>query len=65
MTRVEKPALLKQLFELACIYSMQELSYNKLVAQLQNEGNTTTLTHYIKHLALSKLCNSRPNGVGG
>ena len=47
MTRVDKPALLRQLFELGCLYSSQILSYQKMVGQLQDAGNTTTLAHYL------------------
>ena len=47
MTRVDKPRLLKNLFELSCQYSGQELSYNKMLGQLQDAGNTTTLAHYL------------------
>lgn len=47
MTRVDKPALLRQLFHLGCVYSGQILSYQKMVGQLQNAGNTTTLAHYL------------------
>jgi predicted AAA+ superfamily ATPase len=47
MTRVDKPALLRQLFELGCRYSGQVLSYTKMLGQLQDAGNTTTLAHYI------------------
>lgn len=46
MTRVDKPALLRRLFELGCHYSGQELSYTKLLGQLQDAGNTTTLSWY-------------------
>ncbi len=49
-TRVDKPALLRQLFRLACDYSGQVLSYNKMVGQLQDAGNTTTLAHYLELL---------------
>lgn len=51
MTRVDKPALLRQLFHLGCSYSGQIVSYQKLVGQLQDAGNTTTLAHYIELLA--------------
>ncbi len=51
MTRVDKPALLKQLFELGSLYSGQILSFNKMIGQLQDAGNTTTLAHYLKLLA--------------
>jgi predicted AAA+ superfamily ATPase len=44
---VHKPALLRQLFYLGTLYSGQIISYSKLVGQLQDAGNTTTLAHYI------------------
>lgn len=47
MTRVDKPALLRQLFELGASYSGQILSYTKLLGQLQDAGNTTTLARYL------------------
>ena len=50
MTRVDKPALLKQLFELGCSYSGQIISYQKMLGQLQDAGNTTTLAHYLNLL---------------
>jgi len=51
MTRVDKPALLRRLFELGCRYSGQVLSYTKMLGQLQDAGNTTTLAHYLQLLA--------------
>jgi len=51
LTRVDKPALLRRLFELACRYSGQVLSYTKMIGQLQDAGNTTTLAHYLDLLA--------------
>ena len=50
MTRVDKPALVRRLFELGCSYSGQILSYTKLLGQLQDADNTTTLTHYAQLL---------------
>ncbi|MFA6244020.1 MAG: DUF4143 domain-containing protein, partial [Candidatus Hydrogenedentales bacterium] len=50
MTRVDKPALLRRLFELGCVHSGQVLSYQKMVGQLQDAGNTTTLAHYLQLL---------------
>ena len=47
LTRVDKPALLRALFELGCRYSGQILSYNKMRGQLYDAGNTTTLAHYL------------------
>ena len=55
MERVDKPALLKQLFELAAVYSGQILSYNKMLGQLQDAGNTTTLARYLDLLASAGL----------
>src|SRR4051794_20148258 len=51
MTRVDKPALLRRLFDLGCRYSGQILSYTKMLGQLQDAGNTTTLAHYLELLA--------------
>jgi len=50
MRRVDKPALLRRVFELGCAYSGQILSYQKMLGQLQDAGNTTTLAHYLKLL---------------
>lgn len=50
MTQVNKPALLRRLFQLGCIYSGQILSYQKMLGQLQDAGNTTTLAHYLQLL---------------
>lgn len=47
LTRIDKPALLRQLFQLGCDYSAQVLSYQKMLGQLQDAGNTTTLAHYL------------------
>ncbi|MCL2876464.1 MAG: ATP-binding protein [Betaproteobacteria bacterium] len=51
MSRVDKPALLRRLFELVCRYSGQVLSYTKMLGQLQDVGNTVTLAHYLELLA--------------
>jgi predicted AAA+ superfamily ATPase len=51
LTRVDKPALLKQLFELGSLYSGQILSYSKIVGQFQDAGNTTTLANYLRLLS--------------
>jgi len=51
MSRIEKPALLRRLFELGCRYSGQILSYTKMLGQLQDAGNTVTLAHYLDLLA--------------
>ena len=55
LTRVDKPALMKRLFELGCLYSGQILSYTKVLGQLQDTGNTTTLSHYLELLDTAGL----------
>jgi len=50
LTRVDKPALLRRLFHLACEYSGQILSYQKMLGQLVDAGNTVTLAHYLELL---------------
>jgi hypothetical protein len=55
LTRVDKPALLRRLFELGCRYSGQILSYTKMLGQLQEAGNTTTLAHYLDLLAAAGM----------
>jgi len=56
MTRVDKPALLKALFELGCgAYSGQIIAYDKLRGQLADAGNTTTLAHYLELLSMAGL----------
>ncbi len=55
LTRIDKPALLRGLFDLGCAYSGQVLSFNKMLGQLQDAGNTTTLAHYLNLLAGSGM----------
>lgn len=57
MKRIDKPALFRRLFHLASAYSGQILSYQKMVGQLQDAGNTTTLAHYLELLEqISMIC---------
>lgn len=51
LTRVDKPALLRRLFDVGARYSGQVLSYNKMLGQLHDAGNTTTLTRYLQLLS--------------
>lgn len=55
LERIAKPALLRQLFSLACTYSAKILSYQKMLGQLQDAGNATTLAHYLKLLGEAGL----------
>ena len=64
MTRVDKPALLKRLFELGAVYSGQILSYTKMLGQLQDAGNTTTLARYLDLLASAGLLAGVPKYAG-
>ena len=64
LTRVDKPALLRRLFELVCRYSGQVLSYTKMLGQLQDAGNTTTLAHYLELLAGAGMVCGLPKYAG-
>jgi hypothetical protein len=64
LSRVDKPALLRRLFELACRYSGQVLSYTKMLGQLQDAGNTTTLAHYLDLLAGAGMVCGLPKFAG-
>lgn len=64
LTRVDKPALLRRLFELSCRYSGQILSYTKMVGRLQDAGNTTTLAHYLDLLAAAGMVTGLPKFAG-
>lgn len=55
MQRVDKPVLLRRLFELGCQYSGQILSFTKILGQLQEPGNSLTLAHYLDLLKGSGL----------
>lgn len=55
MQRVDRPALLRRLFEIACAYSGRVLSFTKMLGQLQEKGNVTTLAHYLDLLGGSGL----------
>ena len=64
LTRVDKPALLRRLFELGCRYSGQVLSYTKMLGQLHDAGNTTTLAHYLELLAGAGMLAGLPKFAG-
>ncbi len=64
LTRVDKPALLRRLFELGCRYSGQVLSYTKMLGQLQDAGNTVTLAHYLELLAAAGMVTGLPKYAG-
>jgi len=64
LSRVDKPALMRRLFELGCRYSGQVLSYNKMIGQLQDVGNTTTLAHYLDLLSAAGMLTGIPKYAG-
>lgn len=70
-SKIYKPALMKQLFELGCNYSAEILSLTKLMGQLQDAGNVTTLAGYLEILdecalltALQKYANDEARKRG-
>lgn len=55
LTRVDKPALLRRLFEIGCSYSAQILSLTKIQGELMEKGNITTLSNYLSLLETAGL----------
>jgi len=55
LQKITKPTLLRHLFALAATFPAQILSYNKMLGQLQDVGNTTTIAHYLKLLETAFL----------
>ena len=64
MDEVRKPALLRALFMLGAGYSSQELSFTKLLGQLQDAGNTVTLSHYLELLGKANILTGLQNYSG-
>ena len=60
LQRVDKPFLMKRLFELGSAYSGRELSYNKMLGPLQDAGNTTTLARYLDLMSRVGLITGLP-----
>lgn len=52
---IYKPDLMKQVFDLGCTYSGEELSLNKMLGQLQDAGNVTTISNYLDTLNEAQL----------
>lgn len=55
METVKKPALLRVLFEIGAMYSAREISYRKLLGQLDDRGNTEVISHYLDLLSHAGL----------
>ena len=64
MEEVRKPALLRSLFMLGSGYSAQELSFTKMLGQLQDVGNTVTLAHYLDLLSKAGMLTGLQNYSG-
>ena len=64
MEEVRKPALLRALFVLGSGYSAQELSFTKVMGQLQEAGNTVTLAHYLESLSKANMLTGLQNYSG-
>jgi predicted AAA+ superfamily ATPase len=54
-TKVDKPALLRQMFDVGSAYSSRIISYSRMLGQLQDAGNTTTLARYLGLLGQAGL----------
>jgi len=55
LVRIKHPMLLKQLFELGCHYSGQELSLTKMIDAIIEAKHTETLADYLNLLTETKL----------
>jgi len=55
MTRIHKPALLRRVFELGCHFTGRIFSFQKMLGQLQEAGNPSTLAHYLELLTVAGL----------
>lgn len=55
MQAITKPTLLRHLFALAAQFPAQVFSYNKMLGQLTEAGNTVTLANYLKLLETAFL----------
>lgn len=54
-SNIYKPALMKRTFELGCSYSGELLSLTKMIGQLQDAGNVTTVAGYVDILSQCAL----------
>lgn len=64
MSRVDKPALMRRIAFLAAEYSGRELSYRKVLGQLDDAGNATTIAHYLDLLEASGLASGLQKWAG-
>ena len=64
LTRVDKPALMRQLVDLVPEYSGQIVTYNHLVGRLRDAGNAATVGHYLDLLSDAGIVAQLPNYSG-
>lgn len=64
MSPVTKPALLRQTLGIACAHPAQILSYQKMMGQLSDAGNTVTIAHYLNLLSAAYLLSTLPRWSG-
>ena len=64
MVKIRKPALLRRLFEFGVLYSGQILSFDKLLGQLRERGNATTLARYLELLSKAGLLTGLSKHIG-
>lgn len=64
MSRVDKPAVMRRLVYLSAEYSGRELSYRKILGQLDDVGNATTIAHYLDLLEASGLVSGLQKWAG-
>ena len=55
LTPVTKPALFRQTFQLSCMHPAEIFSLNKMLGQLQDAGNASTMASYLKLLDAAML----------
>lgn len=55
MSPVQKPALLRQVLGVACAHPAHIMSYQKMMGQLSDAGNTTTIAHYLHLLSAAYI----------
>ena len=65
LQRIDKPTLLNRVFELCAIYSGQIFAFNQMLGQVENAGNTTTLSRYLELLGRVWMVCGLPKFSGG
>jgi hypothetical protein len=65
LSPIGKPALMRQLFLLACQAPAEIIAYNKMLGGLEDAGNTVTLAHYLELLGAAYLVSGLPRWSAG